>query len=94
MIPMARPRYPDVTVPVMGQPLPRIPVAHLGRKPEPARRLRLLERVRRRLRTRRYSPRTEEAYCDWIRRFILYHERRHPMEMSEAEVSAFLTHLA
>lgn len=76
------------------QPFPRIPASHLGRRAEPARRLRLLERVRHRLRTRRYSRRTEEAYCDWIRRFILYHERRHPAEMSEPEVSAFLTHLA
>lgn len=53
-----------------------------------------MERLRHRLRTRRYSPRTEQAYCDWVRRFILYHERRHPLEMGEPEIAAFLTHLA
>lgn len=73
---------------------PRVPLHHLGRTVEPARRFRLLERVRHRLRTRRYSPRTEQAYCDWIRRFVLYHERRHPREMGEAEIAAFLTQLA
>lgn len=73
---------------------PRIPASQLSRQPEPRRKFRLLESVRHRLRTRRYSPRTEEAYCDWIRRFILYHERRHPREMGESEIAAFLTHLA
>lgn len=53
-----------------------------------------MEQVRRCLRARHYSVRTEEAYCDWIRRFILYHERRHPREMAEPEIAAFLTHLA
>jgi site-specific recombinase XerC len=73
---------------------PRVPSSQLTRRAEPERKFRLLERVRHRLQTRRYSPRTEQAYCDWIRRFILYHERRHPSEMSEAEIAAFLTHLA
>ncbi len=50
--------------------------------------------MRHRLRTRRYSPRTEQAYCDWVRRFVLYHDRRHPSLMGETEVAAFLTHLA
>jgi integron integrase len=53
-----------------------------------------MERLRHRLRTRRYSARTEQAYCDWVRRFVLYHERRHPLEMGEPEIAAFLTHLA
>lgn len=73
---------------------PRIPLAHLGRRAAPDRPLRLLERLRNRLRTRRYSPRTERAYCDWVRRFVLYHERRHPQTMGEAELAQFLTHLA
>lgn len=74
--------------------IPRIPANQLSRQPEPQRKFRLLESVRHRLRTRRYSRRTEQAYCDWIRRFILYHERRHPREMGESEIAAFLTHLA
>ncbi|HJT80636.1 MAG TPA: integron integrase, partial [Chthoniobacterales bacterium] len=55
---------------------------------------RLLDRVRQHLRLRHYSIRTEQAYTDWIRRFILFHGKRHPQEMGEAEISAFLTHLA
>src|SRR6476619_4526747 len=43
---------------------------------------------------RHYSIRTERCYCDWITRFIRYHGKRHPREMAEAEVIAFLTHLA
>jgi integron integrase len=54
----------------------------------------LLERVRTILRARHYSLRTEEAYLGWMRRFILFHGKRHPEEMGEAEVAAFLNHLA
>ena len=54
----------------------------------------LLERMRIHLRTRHYSIRTETAYLDWVRRFILFHDKRHPAEMGAAEVAAFLTHLA
>ena len=46
------------------------------------------------LRTRHYSIRTEEAYIDWARRFILFHGKRHPQDMGAAEVEAFLSHLA
>ena len=46
------------------------------------------------LRTRHYSIRTEEAYIDWVRRFILFHGKRHPGDMGAAEVEAFLSHLA
>lgn len=74
--------------------VPRIPSAHLGRRAEPERRSRLLEQVRERLRTRRYSRRTEQAYVDWVRRFILFHDRRHPRGMGDQEIGAFLTHLA
>jgi integron integrase len=55
---------------------------------------RLLDRVRSDLRVKHYSTRTEKAYIDWIRRFILFHGKRHPNEMGEREISAFLTHLA
>ena len=50
--------------------------------------------MRNHLRTRHYSIRTETAYVDWARRFILFHGKRHPQEMGGAEVEAFLTHLA
>ena len=55
---------------------------------------RLLDQVRDVMRLKHYSLRTERSYCDWIERFIRFHRMRHPREMSEAEVSAFLTHLA
>ncbi len=54
----------------------------------------LLPRLREHLRTRHYSIRTEEAYADWVKRFILFHHKRHPKDMGAAEVEAFLTHLA
>jgi integron integrase len=50
--------------------------------------------VREAIRVKHYSIRTEEAYCDWIKRFILFHGKRHPKDMAEPEISAFLTHLA
>lgn len=54
----------------------------------------LLTRMREHLRTRHYSLRTETAYVDWARRFILFHGKRHPKDMGAAEVEAFLTYLA
>jgi integron integrase len=54
----------------------------------------LLDRVRERLRVKHYSIRTEEQYVSWIRRYVLFHGKRHPREMGEREVEAFLTHLA
>ena len=53
-----------------------------------------LEQVRHAIRVRHYSIRTEQAYLDWIRRFIWFHHKRHPQDMGESEVCAFLTHLA
>jgi len=50
--------------------------------------------MRSQLRTRHYSLRTEQAYIDWARRFILFHGKRHPQDMGAAEVEAFLSHLA
>ena len=55
---------------------------------------RLLDQVRAAIRLRHYSPKTEEASVSWIRRFILYHGKRHPREMGAAEVTAFLSDLA
>jgi integron integrase len=54
----------------------------------------LLDRVRHVIRAKHYSRRTESAYVDWIRRFILFHRKRHPSEMGATEISAFLTWLA
>jgi integron integrase len=71
---------------------PQLPVIALQiphRRP-----LRLLEQVRHAIRVRHYSIRTEDAYADWIRRFILFNDKRHPSQMGAAEVSAFLSHLA
>lgn len=53
-----------------------------------------LEEVRRALRMRHYSIRTEQTDLDWIRQFMVFHGKRHPNEMGEVEVGAFLTHLA
>jgi integron integrase len=54
----------------------------------------LLDQVRDVIRRKHYSIRTEQAYIDWIKRFIIYHGKRHPGEMAEEEVAEFLTHLA
>jgi len=54
----------------------------------------LLDQLRAALRSRHYSRRTEELYCQWVRRFIYFHQLRHPAEMGEQEVNAFLTYLA
>jgi integron integrase len=54
----------------------------------------LLDRVRHKIRLRQYSLRTEQAYLDWIRRFILFHGKRHPESLGAQEVEAFLTYLA
>lgn len=55
---------------------------------------RLLDQVRDAIRVRHYSRRTEDTYVHWIRRFILFHAKRHPREMGEREITAFLTYLA
>ena len=54
----------------------------------------LLDRVREAIRTRHYSPRTEQAYVHWIRRYIFFHNVRHPADMGQPELNAFLSHLA
>ncbi len=62
----------------------------LANKPPP----RLLDRVRDQIRLRHYSYRTEKSYVAWIRRYIIFHNRRHPASLGGPEVEAFLTHLA
>ena len=55
---------------------------------------RLLDRVRQEIRVRHYSRRTEQAYVAWIRRFIVFHGMRHPRELGEPHVTAFVSSLA
>jgi len=55
---------------------------------------RLLDRVRQAIRLRHYSRRTEDAYLGWIRRFIVFHGKRHPQDLGEREVTAFVSSLA
>jgi integron integrase len=54
----------------------------------------LLDQLRERIRYRHYSLRTEQAYVHWVKRFIFFHDKRHPREMGRLEVEAFLSHLA
>ena len=61
---------------------------------EPGGTPRLLDQLRHQVRLRHYSLRTEQAYVGWVRRFILFHNRRHPAAMGAAEVEAFLSYLA
>ena len=56
--------------------------------------VKLLDRVREQLRLKHYSYRTEETYLHWIRRYIIFHQKRHPNEMGDEEIRAFLIHLA
>jgi hypothetical protein len=60
-----------------------VPVASAGHKPK------LLDQVRDVIRRKHYSIRTEQAYVDWIRRFIIHHDKRHPAKMAEEEVANF-----
>ena len=55
---------------------------------------RLLDELRAVLRRLHYSYRTELAYCNWVKRFILFHRKRYPREMGAEEVTAFLNYLA
>jgi integron integrase len=61
--------------------------------PEPGK-PRLLDQVRNRCRVRHLRPKTERAYVNWVRRFVVFHHMRHPLEMGAKEVTEFLTHLA
>ena len=54
----------------------------------------LLDQVRDAMRLKHYSLSTEKTYVAWIKRFILYHNKRHPLDMGSTEVEAYLTHLA
>ena len=66
----------------------------LSQSPPTAQKPKLLEQVRHAIRIRHYSPKTEESYVHWIKRFILFHNKRHPAEMGEKEIAQFLSSLA
>ena len=67
-------------------------VVGVGVVPNP--KARLLDQVREVIRVKHYSIRTEDAYVQWIKRFIFFHGKRHPREMGAAEIEGFLTDLA
>ena len=54
----------------------------------------LLDQVREKIRVKHYSYRTEQAYVQWVKRFILFHNKKHPKDMGEKEITQFLSHLA
>jgi integron integrase len=60
----------------------------------PAAKPKLLDQVRQAIRRRHYSHRTEKAYVHWMKRFIFFHNKRHPLEMAESEIAQFLSSLA
>ena len=62
--------------------------------PAPPAKAKLLDRVRLAIRTRHYSFHTEKAYVGWMKRFIFFHNKRHPAKMGESEIGQFLSSLA
>ena len=65
----------------------------INRKPlMPEKPKKLLDLVHDTMRRKHYAIRTEQAYISWIRRFVLYHDKRHPKDMGTPEIEAYLTH--
>ena len=54
----------------------------------------LLDKLSDKIKVMHYSPKTEASYVSWVKRYILFHNKKHPQEMSKIEIEAFLTHLA
>ena len=54
----------------------------------------LLDEVRKVIRLRHYSPKTEESYVNWIRKYVLYHNKKHPRDMGEKEIRDYLNYLS
>jgi site-specific recombinase XerD len=73
---------------------PKPPASTPSRIPAKGPSKKLLDQVRESLRVKHYSARTEQTYVEWIKRFILFHGKRHPNEMGGKEIEAFITHLA
>src|SRR3990172_4591112 len=80
--------YRSQVAPHHGQTSPAVSPAPGSPKPK------LLDQVRLAIRTRHYSYMTEKAYVGWIKRFIFFHNKRHPAEMGEAKIAQFLSSLA
>jgi integrase len=85
---------PDLTITKSEASVSAANVPPLSVPPPAGGKPKLLDRLRAAIRLRHYSLRTEEAYVAWVRRFILFHGKRHPLEMGAAELNRFLTHLA
>lgn len=83
----------SVKADIMSEP-PAFPDCASTPAPNPGSKPKLLDQVRTIMRVLHYSIRTEEAYVNWIRRFILFHGKRHPKDLGETEIDAFLSHLA
>ena len=77
------------SIPAASNPVGRYPDRAPGATPKP----KLLDRLREALRYRRYSRRTEQSYCHWVKRFIFFDTKRHPADMAEQGINAFLTHV-
>ncbi|MBX2992710.1 MAG: integron integrase [Bacteroidetes bacterium] len=71
-----------------------VPQAGFVAPPAPRGAPKLIDSLRITLRTKHYSRRTEDAYCIWVARYCRFHNLRHPSELSELHINAFLTHLA
>lgn len=89
LVPSQARREQERFVSALVTPKPTLSEDSLNRSPP-----RLLDQVRTAIRFRHYSLRTEDTYLHWIKRFIIFHEKRHPAEMGEHEVSRFLSALA
>lgn len=73
---------------------PALPIVYEQKENYTPTQPKLLDQVRHALRRKHYSLRTEQAYLNWIKRYILYHHKQHPRHMNSAEIEQFLTHLA
>src|SRR5437588_10703435 len=71
-----------------------MPIAPMSPKLLVPKKPKLLDQVRQTIRRKHYSLRTEAAYVDWIKRYIFFHNKRHPVEMGAHEMEQFLNHLA
>jgi hypothetical protein len=77
------------SIPVPLNPVGRYP----GHAPAATAKPKLLDRLREALRSRHYSRRTEQTYCHWVKRFIFFDTKRHPADMAEQGINAFLSHV-
>jgi integron integrase len=75
-------------------PYPAIPHVDLDAPPDPERKHRLMERVRRAMTEERFSPRTQRAYAQWVKRYVVFHRYRHPADLDAEAVRRFLSDLA